>query len=377
MTSSVIELTKQLVSCESITPNDAGCQTIISEILSKAGFTCQTIPFENVSNLWAYHGNDEPTFVLLGHTDVVPPGPLDHWSLNPFKPEIRDGNIFGRGTADMKGALAAMVIAAEKFVKQYPKHRGKIAFLITSDEEGPAQNGTKKVVEFLKRQGQQLDYCLVGEAASEKALGDSIKIGRRGSLSGKLTVIGKQYHIAYPEFNNNAIQLAIPALNELIKTHWDYGNDHFPPTSFQISNIHAGNGANNIIPGTIDILFNFRYSPETTAENLRQTVIDIIQKYHDKYVLEWHHSGEPFITTNSKLVNEARKAIHNVTSKEPQLSTAGGTSDGRFVAPTGCDVVEVGVSNRTIHQIDEHVPVDDLNNLAKIYHHILENMLGT
>ena len=331
--------------------------------------------FEDVDNLWARRGTESPVFCFAGHTDVVPTGQLDAWNSDPFLPSIRDGKLYGRGSADMKTALAAMVVASERFVTKHPNHKGSIAFLITSDEEGPSINGTVKVVETLEERNEKMTWCLVGEPSSTHQLGDIVKNGRRGSLNGVLTVQGKQGHVAYPHLAQNPIHLATKALDELCATTWDNGNEYFPATSFQISNIHAGTGATNVIPGTLEVTFNFRYSTEVTAEILKQRVIETLDKHQLNYSIDWTLSGLPFLTPVGKLVNAARTAIKNVTGVETELSTSGGTSDGRFIAPTGAQVLELGVLNATIHQINEHVNVDDLEPLAEIYEQILEELL--
>lgn len=375
-TQAVIELAKELIAIPSITPQDKGCQTILSHRLQKLGFDIQSLPFTDVSNFWARYGNTGPVFVFAGHTDVVPPGPLQQWTSNPFEPEIRNQKLYGRGAADMKSSLAAMVIASENFLKKCPKPKGSIAFLITSDEEGPAINGTVKVVEYLKQQSIKIDYCLVGEASSEHQLGDLIKIGRRGTLTGKLTIHGKQGHIAYPQLANNPIHKILPALIELTQTIWDQGNAQFPPTSFQISNIAAGTGADNVIPGHLDVNFNFRYCTENTAEKLQARVEAILQKHQLNYQLNWRHGGLPFLTPAKELVTAAVRAIETVCQISPELSTIGGTSDGRFIATLGAQVVEIGPINASIHQIDEHVDIVELEQLVKIYEKILEFLLG-
>lgn len=371
----LLDLAKSLISKPSITPKDAGCQKILSKRLKKIGFKIENLRFGDVDNLWARRGKENPLFVFAGHTDVVPPGPIDLWKSPPFKPKIRNGKLYGRGAADMKSSLAAMVVACEMFVKKYPKHQGSIAFLITSDEEGKAINGTAKVVEHLIRKKQKIDWCLVGEASSEKQLGDVIKIGRRGSLNGKLIVQGKQGHIAYPQLANNPIHKAAAAIAELCNLIWDNGNEHFPPTSFQISNIHAGTGADNIIPNQLEIIFNFRYANVSMPEQLQQKLTDILNKYNLDHRIDWRSSGKPFLTPQGKLVGAAAQAIREITGNKPKLSTAGGTSDGRFIAIMGCQVVEVGPNNGSIHQIDEHINVKELNELTKIYYKILELML--
>lgn len=372
----VLELTKALVSLPSITPNDASCQSLLSNRLEAIGFTTETLVFNDVTNLWAKRGKEQPLLVFVGHTDVVPPGPLDKWQSDPFKPEIRDGYLFGRGAADMKGSLAAMLVACERFITKHPEHRGSIAWLITSDEEGPSVNGTARVVETLKTRGEKIEWCLVGEPSSNKQLGDIIKIGRRGSLSGDLTILGKQGHIAYPHLAENPIHKALPALAQLTAIEWDKGNAFFPPTSLQISNINSGTGATNVIPGELKLQFNFRYSTEVTTEKLQQTVKHVLDTFSLNYTLDWHHSGLPFLTQTGELVTAATEAIEQLMQITPTLSTSGGTSDGRFIAPLGAQVVELGPCNATIHQVNECVAVDDLEKLALIYQLILEKLLA-
>ncbi|SSS43138.1 dapE [Acinetobacter baumannii] len=332
--------------------------------------------FGDVDNLWARRGTEGPVFCFAGHTDVVPTGRLDAWNSDPFAPEIRDGKLYGRGSADMKTALAAMVVASERFIAKHPNHKGSIAFLITSDEEGPAVNGTVKVIETLEKRNEKITWCLVGEPSSTHKLGDIVKNGRRGSLNAVLKVQGKQGHVAYPHLARNPIHEASPALAELCQTVWDNGNEYFPATSFQISNIHAGTGATNVIPGALEVTFNFRYSTEVTAEQLKQRVHEILDKHGLQYEIVWNLSGLPFLTPVGELVNAAQTAILNVTGTETELSTSGGTSDGRFIAPTGAQVLELGVLNATIHQINEHVDVHDLDPLTDIYEQILENLLA-
>lgn len=373
--SATIELTKALVARPSITPNDAGCQKILTDRLAKIGFQIEQLPFGEVSNFWAQRGTAAPLLIFIGHTDVVPTGPLDQWKSEPFQPEIRNGYLFGRGAADMKGSIAAMLVACENFIAKHPNHTGSIAWLITSDEEGPSIDGTAKVVEVLKSRNTKIDYCIVGEPSSNKVLGDILKIGRRGTLSAKLKVIGKQGHIAYPHLANNPIHTALPALAELINIQWDNGNEFFQPTSLQISNINAGTGAGNVIPGEMKVQFNFRYSPEVTAEKLQQGVIEILDKHQLQYEIVWQHSGQPFLTTRGQLVDAAIKAVEAISNVTPELSTNGGTSDGRFIAPLGAQVVELGPCNHTIHQIDECVSVDELEQLTLVYEKILENLL--
>lgn len=377
MSDALIHLAKQLIAKPSITPNDAGCQDLLIEHLIPLGFKVEKLKFGNVENFWAKRGNSSPVFVFAGHTDVVPPGPLERWDFPPFTPEIRDGKLFGRGAADMKGSLAAMIIACENFIKKYPDHSGSIAFLITSDEEGQAIDGTAKVVEYLQNQHEKIDYCLIGEASSEQQLGDTIKIGRRGSLHGKLIIEGKQGHVAYPQKADNPIHKAAAALAALAATHWDAGNEQFPPTTFQISNIHGGTGADNVIPGELEILFNFRYSTASTAEELQQNVLNILDRHALRYRIEWRISGKPFLTASKELINAATQAISEIAKIQPKLSTSGGTSDGRFIATTGCQVIEIGPNNSSIHQINEHVDIEELEKLSLIYAKILEILLGS
>lgn len=378
MTSSsdTLDLSLQLLRQPSVTPIDHNCQNIMAERLSKVGFHVENMRFEDVDNLWARRGTKDPVFCFAGHTDVVPTGNLDAWNSDPFIPEIRDGKLYGRGSADMKTALAAMVIASERFVAKHPHHKGSIAFLITSDEEGPSINGTVKVVETLESRNEKMTWCLVGEPSSTHQLGDIIKNGRRGSLNGVLTVKGKQGHVAYPHLAINPIHTASAALAELCETVWDSGNEYFPATSFQISNIQAGTGATNVVPGTMTVTFNFRYSTEVTADELKARVIAILQRHQVDFDIKWTLSGLPFLTPVGELVNAAVQAIHEVNGVEAKLSTSGGTSDGRFIAPTGAQVLELGVLNASIHQIDEHVNVDDLEPLAEIYEKILIQLLS-
>ena len=373
--SDTLDLAMDLVSRASVTPEDAGCQQLMRERLEAIGFRCDDLPFGEVSNFWARHGDAAPLLVFAGHTDVVPTGPLEQWQSDPFQAEIRDGMLYGRGTADMKGSLAAMVTACEAFVTEHPDHSGSIGFLITSDEEGPSINGTVKVVEQLVKRGEKIDLCLVGEPSSSRQLGDVIKNGRRGSLNGRLTVRGKQGHVAYPQLASNPIHLVAPALTELTAIEWDQGNAHFPPTSFQISNIQAGTGAENVIPGELEIMFNLRYSTELNEQMIRQRVHTVLDNHALDYTLDWRLSGEPFLTPAGELVDAARTAIREVMGIDTELSTSGGTSDGRFIAPTGAQVLELGPVNATIHQIDECVAVDALDQLTKIYQRILEKLL--
>lgn len=348
----------------------------MAERLAKAGFQIENMRFDDVDNLWARRGTQQPVFCFAGHTDVVPTGNLDNWNSDPFAPEVRDGILYGRGAADMKTALAAMVVASERFVEKHPNHKGSIAFLITSDEEGPSINGTVKVIETLEARHEKMTWCLVGEPSSTHQLGDIIKNGRRGSLNAVLTIKGKQGHVAYPHLARNPIHLASAAIHELCETVWDQGNEYFPATSFQISNIHAGTGATNVVPGTMAVTFNFRYSTEVTAEQLKERVVEVLQRHGLDYDIVWTHSGLPFLTPVGELVNAATHAIKTVTGVDTQLSTSGGTSDGRFIAPTGAQVLELGVLNASIHQINEHVNVADLEPLAEIYEKILEQLLA-
>ena len=374
--SPTLDLLKQLISCRSITPSDAGCQDIISNRLKALDFDIEFMHFGDVTNLWARRGNLAPLMVFAGHTDVVPPGPLDAWNSDPFTPVERSEFLYGRGAADMKSGLAAMIVAVENFIRSNPTFTdyGSIAFLITSDEEGKSINGTKKVMEELIGRNEYIDYCVVGEATSDQALGDHVRIGRRGSLGGKLTVIGKQGHIAYPDQVKNPIHLIAPALAELTNTSWDKGNAFFPPTTFQISNLNAGTGATNVVPGILEMLFNFRFSNEVTVDELQKRVTKILEKYQLNFDLQWDHSGNPFLTKQGKLIAATKNAIKELTGLDPLLSTAGGTSDGRFIAPHGAEVVELGPCNASIHQINEHVRITDLEKLTDIYQYILGNL---
>ncbi len=372
--SQTLALAMDLVSRPSVTPDDAGCQGLIIERLRPLGFTVERLLFGEVTNLWAYRGVGRPLLVLAGHTDVVTPGLIDSWSAPPFTPTLRDGFLWGRGVADMKGGLAAMVTAVEDFVAEYPDHPGTIAFLLTSDEEGVAVNGTRRVVEYLQKQGVVIDACLLGEPSSEERVGDSVKNGRRGSLNGTLTVRGKQGHIAYPHQTKNPIHRFAPALVELAAASWDNGNAHFPPTSFQFSNLHSGTGAVNVVPGTLTALCNFRFSSAVTEDELKCRVVDVLNRHGLDYDLAWDGYGH-FLTTGGALVDAVLGAILDVTGYPAQLSTTGGTSDGRFIAPAGAEVVELGLLSATIHQIDERVAVADLELLHRIYRRFLERYL--
>ena len=376
MTSPTLELTQNLIGRASVTPTDAGCQAVMAERLEAAGFTVESLRFGNVENLWATRGQGAPVLCFAGHTDVVPTGPLEEWRTDPFQPVIRDGLLYGRGAADMKSGLAAMIVAAEEFVRAHPHHSGTLAFLITSDEEGPSVDGTKRVVEVLRERGIHIDYCIVGEPSSESLVGDTIKIGRRGSLSGRLTVHGVQGHVAYPDAALNPVHALAPALAELTTRHWDEGNAFFQPTTFQISNLNAGTGAPNVIPGELKARFNLRYSPVQTVEALQHTVEEILVRHGVQYTLEWYVSGEPFYTPPGNLSEATVEAVRAVTGVTPKLSTGGGTSDGRFIAPMGAQVVELGVVNATIHKVNECVRIDDIDQLQRMYRGILERLVG-
>ncbi len=373
--SPTLALTMDLVSRPSVTPLDHGCQELMLARLEACGFSVERLKFDDVDNFWAVHGSDGPIFCFAGHTDVVPTGPVEQWTNLPFTPVIKDGLLFARGSADMKGSLAAMVVAAEQFVAEYPEHPGRLAFLITSDEEGIAINGTVRVVQWLEEHHIIPQWCLVGEPSSSEKCGDTIKNGRRGSLGCSMTIKGLQGHVAYPHLASNPIHLANPAINELINEVWDKGNQYFPPTSFQISNVSSGTGATNVIPGDIKMLFNFRFSTEVTEVQLRQRVEDILDKHGLNYSMEWRLSGEPFLTATGLLVDVATQCIEEVTGLKTLLSTAGGTSDGRFIAPMGTEVVELGPLNSSIHRVDEHVSIDDLEKLTKIYQKIVSQLL--
>jgi succinyl-diaminopimelate desuccinylase len=374
--SAAVELTKALIARESVSPTDGGCQALMIERLQAIGFAVESLPFGPVANFWATRGDSGPVFCFAGHTDVVPAGPLDEWQTDPFRPVIRDGLLYGRGAADMKSGLAAMLTACEEFVAQHPDHRGRIAFLITSDEEGPSVDGTRRVVEVLNARKQAIDWCLVGEPSSEKVLGDTIKIGRRGSLSGRLTVHGIQGHVAYPQFADNPVHALAPALAELTARTWDQGNQHFQPTTFQVSNLSAGTGAPNVIPGELKARFNLRFSTEQSVEGLKATVEGVLQRHRVKYSLEWFISGYPFLTAPGVLSEAAIQAVREQLQVAAQLSTGGGTSDGRFIAPMGAQVIEVGVINSTIHKVNECVRVEDIDRLRGIYRRTLEILLA-
>ncbi len=373
--SKTLALTEELISLHSVTPADGGCQLKMAERLSPLGFHCETIASGDVTNLWARRGNAQPLLVFAGHTDVVPTGPLERWSSDPFTPTHRDGKLYGRGAADMKTSLAAMVVAVEEFVAAHPNHKGSIGFLITSDEEGPAIDGTVIVCNQLKARGEQLDYCIVGEPTSVKQIGDMIKNGRRGTMSGKLVVKGVQGHIAYPHLAKNPIHLAAPVLAELVSIEWDKGNEYYLPTSWQMSNIHSGTGASNVIPGECEIDFNFRFSTASTVEGLQQRVHDVLDKHGLEYELKWTVGGLPFLTPRGELSNALSSAIKTETGLDTELSTTGGTSDGRFIAQICPQVIEFGPTNATIHKIDEHIWVSEIEPLKNVYRRTLENLL--
>jgi succinyl-diaminopimelate desuccinylase len=373
--SSAVDLATALISRASVSPADGGCQPLLSERLESAGFRVENLRFGPVENFWATRGQGGPVFCFAGHTDVVPPGPADDWRTDPFEPVIENGMLYGRGAADMKSGLAAMVTATEEFVLRHADHGGTLAFLVTSDEEGPSVDGTRRVAELLREREQRIDWCLVGEPSSEAVLGDTIKIGRRGSLSGRLSVHGVQGHIAYPQFADNPVHALAPALAELTARTWDGGNEHFQPTSFQVSNISAGTGAPNVIPGELKARFNLRFSTEQSVEGLKSTVEGILRKHHIRYSLDWFVSGLPFLTPPGVLSGAACRAVHEVIGVEPKLSTSGGTSDGRFIAPLGAQVIELGVVNQTIHKVNECVRVEDIERLRSIYYRTLELLL--
>ena len=374
--SRTLALTEELIAQASVTPNDHGCQRRLAALLAPLGFSCETIESNGVTNLWARRGAASPVFVFAGHTDVVPSGPAGQWTSAPFQPTIRDGNLYGRGAADMKASLAAMVVAVEEFTAAHPHHQGSIAFLLTSDEEGPALDGTVLVCERLEERGERIDYCLVGEPTSAHILGDMLKNGRRGSLSGKLTIKGVQGHIAYPQLARNPIHQAAPALAELAAERWDEGNEYYLPTSWQMSNIHAGTGANNVIPGHLTVDFNFRFSTASTAEGLQARVHAILDRHGLEYDLDWTLSGQAFLTPKGTLSNAICAAIASETGVHAELSTTGGTSDGRFIKRICPEVIEFGPPNASIHKIDEHIEVRFIDPLKNIYRRTLENLLA-
>ncbi|MDI1300819.1 MAG: succinyl-diaminopimelate desuccinylase [bacterium] len=374
--SPTLDLTLALMREPSVTPFDANCQTLMIGRLEKIGFRIERLRFGDVDNFWARRGDSGPVLAFAGHTDVVPTGPVENWSVQPFAPEIRDGMLIGRGAADMKGSLAAMVVACERFVARHDDHRGSIAFLITSDEEGIAINGTVKVIEHLEARGEKMTWALVGEPSSSQQLGDVIKNGRRGSLNAVLTVLGTQGHVAYPQLADNPVHRAVPALTELTAELWDNGNEFFPATTFQISNISAGAGATNVIPGDMKVLFNFRFSTEVTEQQLRERTEAILDKHGLRYEISWSLSGQPFLTAKGELVAAAVASIREICGIDTELSTSGGTSDGRFIAPTGAQVLELGPLNATIHKVNEEVRAADLDTLTDVYERILEKLLA-
>ncbi|REJ65117.1 MAG: succinyl-diaminopimelate desuccinylase [Proteobacteria bacterium] len=370
-----IALTKELIEKQSVTPADDGCQPLMAERLSKIGFNCESLPAEEVLNLWATRGNDCPLLVFAGHTDVVPPGPLEHWDSDPFTPTERDGFLFGRGAADMKSSLAAMIVATESFVKKHPNHKGRIGFLITADEEGPAVYGTRHVVDTLMARGESIDWCLVGEPSSTSLLGDTIKNGRRGSINATLTIKGKQGHVAYPHLADNPMHKAFEVLQQLSALEWDQGNDFFDPTQLQFSNIQSGTGATNVIPGELTAIFNLRFSTEISADGIKEKCQAVLDESGVDYEIDWQLSGNPFLTEPGELVDAATKSISDVTGVDTVLSTGGGTSDGRFIAKMGGQIIELGVINESIHQRNEHVLISDIPKLAAIYEGVLTRLL--
>jgi len=374
--SEVVNLTKELITRPSITTDDAGCQRLIAERLRRAGFACEHLRFGEVDNLWATHGAGAETLVLLGHTDVVPPGPREAWASDPFVPEVRDGLLYGRGAADMKGSVAAFVIALERFVARHPDHRGRVALLLTSDEEGDAVDGVRKVADLFRERGELIDWCITGEPSSKAKLGDLLRVGRRGTLSATLTVRGIQGHVAYPEKARNPIHQAMPALAELAARRWDDGYETFPPTSLQISNINAGTGANNVIPGELRVLFNLRYNPNWRATQLEQECETVLRAHGLEFEVQWHRGGEPFHTPEGPLRAAARDVLEKFGGAAPEESTGGGTSDARFIAPLGTQCIEIGPVNASIHKVDEHVAVADLERLPDLYLELIEKVVA-
>jgi len=371
----VIALLCDLIRCRSVTPDDAGCQSILASRLEELGFNCESLPFGDVDNLWARRGNSGPVLCFAGHTDVVPAGSESDWQSDPFEPAVRDGLLYGRGSADMKSGLAAMIVAFERFVGEHPDHNGSLAFLITSDEEGPAHDGILKVIETLQNRNERIDWCVLGEPSSQNELGDTVRIGRRGSLSGMLSVKGTQGHVAYPQLADNPIRRFAPVLAELHDTEWDNGNEHFPPTSFQVIEIKSGVGAPNVTPAELYARFNLRYSTEWNHESLQEKVVGVFDAHEIDYELNWHLSGKPFLTLPGKLTDAVSKAVSEQTGSSPELSTGGGTSDGRFISPAGTDVVELGPVNASIHKVNEHVKLADLPRLTTMYQRIMELLL--
>jgi succinyl-diaminopimelate desuccinylase len=373
--SETLSLLEALIRRESVTPNDAGCQDLLAARLLKLGFHDERLNFDDTQNLWLRKGQQAPLFVFLGHTDVVPTGPLAAWDSPPFEPTIREGKLYGRGAADMKGGIAAFVTAVERFLADHPQHKGSIAIMMTSDEEGMATHGVVKVVEVLEQRGEKIDWCLVGEPSSDKKIGDVIRVGRRGSLCAKLTVLGIQGHVAYPELAENPIHTFAPALQELTEEVWDHGNEFFPPTRLQVSNINGGTGAENIIPGQVEVQFNLRFCTELDEATIKARTQAILDKHGFKYDLQWRLSGNPFLTSQGELIDATHAAIESVCGFQTVDDTGGGTSDGRFVAPTGAQVIELGPLNASIHKVNEHIGLDELENLSRIYQQILRNLL--
>ncbi|MGQ4583944.1 succinyl-diaminopimelate desuccinylase [Lysobacter sp. F60174L2] len=373
--SEILDLARELIARPSVTPDDAGCQALLAGRLHRAGFTCEHLRFGEVDNLWATHGDGGPVLVLLGHTDVVPTGPVETWSSDPFAPEVRDGVLYGRGAADMKGSVAAFVVALERFVAAHPDHPGTVALLLTSDEEGDAIDGVRRVAKVFGERGQRIDWCITGEPSSTRMLGDLLRVGRRGSLTGTLTVRGVQGHVAYPDKARNPVHQALPALAELTARRWDEGYESFPPTSLQISNIGAGTGASNVIPGDLQVLFNLRYNPHWDAARLEVECEALLKRHGLEFDLRWHRSGEPFHTPEGPLRSAAREVLASFAGAMPEESTGGGTSDARFIAPLGAQCIEVGPVNASIHQVDEHVSVADLEALPDLYLALIERLL--
>ncbi len=373
--SETLDLLIDLIGRESVTPEDAGCQALIRQRLEKRGFIAESLDFEDTKNIWLRRGTDGPLFCFLGHTDVVPPGPIEDWLSPPFEPTIRDGCLYGRGTADMKGSIACFITAVERFLAQHPDHAGSIALMLTSDEEGIATNGVVKVVEVLEKRQEKIDWCLVGEPSSNQKLGDVIRVGRRGSLCAKITVNGVQGHVAYPDIADNPIHRFAPALTALVNEVWDEGNQYFPPTSLQVSNIHSGTGAENIIPGHLEAQFNLRFSTELDEQTIKERTHALLDRFDLDYEIEWRLSGNPFLTSERTLIDATHRAIQKITGYQPIDDTGGGTSDGRFIAPTGAQVLELGPINDSIHKVNEYVNLEDLETLSQIYQQILVELL--
>ncbi|MGN7830678.1 succinyl-diaminopimelate desuccinylase [Pseudoxanthomonas sp. 22568] len=373
--SDVVELSSELIRRHSVTPDDAGCQQVLATRLTAAGFRCESLRFGDVENLWATHGSGAPVLVLLGHTDVVPPGPLDAWTSDPFIPTVRDGVLYGRGAADMKCSVAACTIALERFVDAHPDHPGTVALLVTSDEEGDALDGVKLVAETFRERGQRIDWCITGEPSSKEVLGDLLRVGRRGTLTGTLSVRGVQGHVAYPHKALNPIHKALPALAELAARVWDDGYETFPPTSLQISNINAGTGASNVIPGELKLVFNLRFNPTWTAARLEEEIESVLRRHELDYAIHWHRGGEPFYTPEGHLRATARQVLAEFSGAPPEESTAGGTSDARFIAPLGAECIEIGPVNASIHKVDENIVVAELEALPGLYQRLLERLL--